>query len=470
MKFFAFLTVALIIIGSFPACKKDSFISSSNAYLHISDDTLHFDTVFTTTGSTTQFFKIFNDNDQKLLLSNVQLMGGAASFFKLNVDGSAGTDFSNIELAANDSLYGFVTVSINPNATNLPFVVRDSIQISFNGNTRYLQLEAYGQNAFFLRNAVITKDTAWTNNLPIVILGSLTVNKGKTLTINKGSKIYVHANAPIQINGSLKALGDSNARIQFTGDRLDDPYKDYPGSWPGIYFQDSSSDNLLQFCIIKNAYQGAMVQKPILNGAASPKLTINESIFDNIYDIAIGGTNTSITARNCLVSNSGYNLSINSGGNYSFTNCTIASYGNTYVDHKNPVLILSNTNTDNSTANPLYCTFTNSILYGSGGLVDNELAFNKSSNTAVPFVVSLNNVLYKQKKAIDPTNATINTTSIANQAPLFDSINVGNKYYSFRLKPTSPCYGAGSNTVSIPYDLDGVPATVPFNIGCYQNK
>ena len=170
------LTVIIIAIS----CKKESTITSTNALLRLSEDTLHFDTVFTTTGSTTQFFRIFNPNNQKLVLSNVQLMGGNTSFFKMNIDGIAGTNLTNVEIAANDSIYGFVTVSINPNATNLPFIVRDSIKIIYNGNNRFMQLEAFGQNANFLRNKTVTKDTTWTNNVPIVVIGPLTVNEGKT--------------------------------------------------------------------------------------------------------------------------------------------------------------------------------------------------------------------------------------------------------------------------------------------------
>lgn len=63
-------------------CKKDGFITSSDALLRTSVDTLHFDTVFTTVGSITQSFKIFNPNDRKLKLSSIQLMGGNTSFLK----------------------------------------------------------------------------------------------------------------------------------------------------------------------------------------------------------------------------------------------------------------------------------------------------------------------------------------------------------------------------------------------------
>ena len=71
------------------SCKKDSFITSEFAQLSITADTLKYDTVFTTAGSITKFFKIINENNQKLRLGKVKLMGGATSAHKMNVDGGA---------------------------------------------------------------------------------------------------------------------------------------------------------------------------------------------------------------------------------------------------------------------------------------------------------------------------------------------------------------------------------------------
>jgi hypothetical protein len=457
------LIIAVILI-TVTGCKKDSFITSADALLSLSEDTLHFDTVFTSVGSATQYMKIFNLNSQKLKLSSVQLMGGTSSFFKLNVDGSAGTLFNDIEIAANDSLYLFSTVSINPTTANLPFVVRDSVKIIYNGNTKYLQLEAFGRNANFIRNGTVTKDTTWTNNLPIVVIGTLTVNETKTLTINKGCKIYLHADAPIIVNGTLNAIGEKydSTRIIFQGDRLDEPYKDFPGSWPGIYFMQNSRNNVLQYCILKNGYQGTVAQYPSVN--SNPKLTLNQCIFDNMYDAAIGGANSSINATNCLVSNCGYNTIIASGGNYIFNQCTLSSYDNAYVQHKNPVLTVSNTNSSNQ---PFALSFTinNSIIYGEGGLVDNEINVVKQGSTA--FSATFNNVLYKVKT--DPANATF-TNSIKNQNPLFDSVNVSDRYFNFRLKATSPCINKGFNT-GLLFDLDGNNRNNGLpDFGCYEKQ
>lgn len=362
-----------------------------------------------------------------------------------------GTVFNNITILPNDSLYGFVTVSINPNDSVKPFVKSDSIRIVYNHDTVYVQLKAYGQNANFVRNAVIAKDTTWTNALPVVVLGGLTVNTGATLTIQSGTKVYVNANAKITINGTLQALGtnDSSGAVSFQCDRLDAPYNTFPGSWKGINFSASSTNNLLQYCNIYNAIQGVSVQGPPANG--NPILTLNKCILSNISTIAIGGTNTSITATNCLVSNCGSNISITSGGSYYFNQCTIASYDNSYVSHISPVVSISNSDSNN-VAYPLNCTFINSILFGSGNLVSNEVVLKRNSNAA--FNVTLQNVLYTDATPIDGV-ATL-TNCLSNQSPVFDSINVGSSYFNFHLGAGSPCIGAGIANPSVTTDLEGL--------------
>ena len=94
-------------------------------------------------------------------------MGGSASAYHINTNGQPGPEARDIEIAANDSIYIFVSLTINPNSNNLPFIVSDSIRIEYNGNERFVQLEAFGQNARFLRNESITGQVTWTNELPL---------------------------------------------------------------------------------------------------------------------------------------------------------------------------------------------------------------------------------------------------------------------------------------------------------------
>lgn len=464
-NFFALIITFLVcaLIG----CRKESFITSSDALLRISSDTLHFDTVFVTTGSTSRYLKIFNLNNAKLRISNIQLMGGASSPFKLNVDGVAGFNFNNVELEANDSTYLYATVTINPNLANLPFVVRDSVKFTYNGNTRWLQLEAFGRNARFLRDARVTIDSTFTNDRPIVILGSLVVNENRTLTIQKGTKIYTNAQAPILVNGRLNAVGEKfdSTRIQFLPDRLDEPYANYPGSWPGIYFNTNSRDNVLQFCTIKNAYQAIVSLSPSVN--ANPKVSLSECIIDNAFDVGIGANNSSVTAQNCLVSNCGNNVAIVGGGTYNFLHCSFVTISNLYINHKTPVFNASNV-VNNTTTNPLNVTVQNSIIYGSGGLVDNEIKLTKQGTTT--FTVSFINTLYKYKDA-DPTTASFNMASQAlkNVVPIFDSVDAGNRVFNFRPKAGSPVINKGISTTML-FDLDGRNRTVGTlpDLGCYE--
>lgn len=465
------LLLIVFVIAIF-SCKKDSFITSSDALISITADTLHFDTVFTTTGSVTQVFKIKNENNKKLRLDQVSLGGGSTSFFKININGTPGPIANNIEMEANDSIYVFTTVSINLNSNNLPFIVRDSIQVSFNGNKRYIQLDAYGQNAHFLRAAAITSNTTWNNDLPYVLLDSLVIKPNATLTINEGCRIYVHANAPILVDGTLQINGKKydSTRVRFRGDRLDEPYNAYPGSWPGIFFRTASKDNVLTFAVLQNANQGVIVNDPAVN--SNPKLTLNQCIIDNMADAGISGTNTSITANNCLISNAGGRESSNAkltyGGNYDFTNCTIVSYGNRYVPHINPVLFLSNYTLNGGTkvsAN-INARFLNCIFWGDNGMPEDEVMIARSG--ATPFTVSFTTCLWKVKN--NPDDATINTV-INNQDPAFDSVDVIKHFYNFRLKAGSPAIDKGWFTTNV-VDLDGNTRTVGTfpDIGAYERQ
>lgn len=452
--------LVIIYTATLVSCKKESYITSSDAYLRLSEDTLHFDTVFTTLGSTTQFLKVFNQNGQKLRIRSLKLMGGTASYFKLNVDGVAGTSFTNIDIEANDSMYMFASVKIDPTLANLPFLVRDSVQIEYNGNIKWLQLEAYGKNARFMRDVVVTKDSSLTNDLPVVILGSLYVTQNATLTIPKATQIFVHANAPIVVDGTLKAIGDTGSRIVFQGIRIDEPYKNFPGSWPGIYFRTTSSGNILQQCVIKNAYQGVIVQ----GASTTPKVNLNECIFDNIYDVAVGGFQSNIAAQNCLFSNVGYGFYAVSGGTYKFNHCTFSSISNSYLAHKNPLINLSNTNDDNSAFSDLNVTVNNSIIYGEGGFTEDEVVVVKNK-TGAAFNANFNKVLYKQKSSIADLHFN---NSLQNQNPSFVTIDVNKRVFDFRLKSGSPCIDAAT-TSTLAYDLDKHTRPVGLaDIGCCE--
>lgn len=457
------ITALVILVLLFFSCKKESFTSNPDAWLTVYTDTVHFDTVFTTTGSVTKLFKIFNNNEEGLRIGSIALKGGAASPFLINVNGRVGPTVSDFNIPANDSAYVFVTVKVDASAASRPFIVRDSIEISCNGNRQLVQLEAFGQNAYFLNQRVITGNEVWRNDLPYVITGGLEVAAGARLTIEQGCRIYAHADAPILVKGTLNVEGQDTARVLFTVDRLDDPYKDYPAGWPGIVFTKESKDNHITFAVIKNAYQGIVVAEASSNN--NPKLVLNETIIDNAYETGLLASNSSIMARNLLISNCGNNLQLTGGGSYQFTHCTVASFFNGFINHKQPVLQVQNFFLQNgiSFSSNLNAVFRNCIFWGEGGPVDDEVVVHKEGNHT--FSVLFDHVLWKVKNT--PALATIQA-AINEQSPEFETIDAEKNIFDFRLKESSPAVNKGTAS-NVTKDLDGKPRPVGVaDLGSYE--
>jgi hypothetical protein len=443
------------------SCSKNDFTTSADDKLTSTIDTVKFDTVFTSVGNVTKSFKIVNNNSKKINISSIKLGGGSSSSFKINVNGTAGVNFNNIEVASNDSIYVFVTVFVNPTAANLPFVLQDSVLVDYNSNLKKIQLQAYGQNANFIDNGLVVSTASFTNTKPYVILGGLQVAQNATLTIQAGTKIYCHANAPILVDGTLIANGSAQQPIVFAGDRLDEPYSSFPAAWPGIFFRANSKDNVLRYCNIKNAYQAIGVAGASVN--ANPKLLLQQCIIDNAFDAGLALVNSKVVAENVLVSNCGKNVDINLGGNYSFTHCTLAAYSNNYILHKRPVVFATDANDDNQTA-PLQATFVNSILYGDAGFVNNEIEVVKKQAIVN---ISLQNCLYRANA--DPQFTTF-SQNIKNIDPSFDTINTSQRLYDFRITKNATAPGINKGTTTpLTVDLDGKNRNVGLpDIGAFE--
>lgn len=455
------------------ACRKNSLLTSPDARILPSADTLRFDTVFTGLGTVSRYFTVVNENSRPVNISSITLMGGNRSAFAINVNGSPGSSFGSITLDAFDSLYVFVKATINPDAQLQPFIVQDSIKIAYNGTFKMVQLQAYGQNARYINGGRIRTSTTWTPELPYVILQPLIVDEGAVLTLAAGVKVFCRATAPLLVNGTLKAMGTApeTGRITFRSDRLDEDYRDLPGTWPGIYFNPSSSANELRYTRILNAYQGIVVQGGADQQPA--KLSLFSSQIENSYNFGLLAFNASVRAENCLIGQAGNdgapgtggsNLILSGGGNYYFDHCTVATYSNYYQNHKQPVLFIGNAAGTGSL--PLNATFSNSILYGESATVQDEVQTSKSGNA--PFSVAFRNVLFKAKN--DPAGVSL-INCIKNQAPLFDSIQTGRRLYNFRLKAESPAKDAGTPGGPAT-DLDGLPrpAGTKPDMGCYERQ
>ena len=123
------------LLPAFLSCsKKDMVDDSPDIRLAFSTDTVFFDTVFPTVGSITKSLVLYNTNKNKLQISNIRLMGGEGSCYRINVDGTPGVYFTDVTIPADDSIYLFVRVTLNPNDQTLPYIVNDSLEFQINGN------------------------------------------------------------------------------------------------------------------------------------------------------------------------------------------------------------------------------------------------------------------------------------------------------------------------------------------------
>ncbi|MGZ5255447.1 MAG: hypothetical protein ACXWV4_13580 [Flavitalea sp.] len=458
------ILLSLFILASFvftSSCNKESFTNSPDARIGFSTDSIYFDTIFSSTSSVTKSFKIFNENDQKLNLQQIRLAGGSNSSFRLNINGIPSTEASNIEMGAGDSIYIFVSLKPDQSNQDQPFFLEDSISFQFNGNERWVKLSAWGQDANFKNDYEITEDEVWTNERPYVIIGGLHIPPGKKLTLEEGTKVYFRADAPFIIDGTLEVKGEvyDSTKVVFQSDRLDDPYKGFPGSWPGLTFTNQSTDNLISNAIIKNAYQGIVLNET--------EVELNQTVIENCYDAGVLSIGSDLSASNLLVSNCGKGVILARGGNHKLIHCTIAGISNNYVLHKEPSLIITDFIRDGNTVyvEDTKVELINSIIWGANGSVENELLINRAGNKSWDILISHN--LIKNEMIPEGVNLVQN---ILNEEPEFEEINSEKRQYNFRLKEISPAIGKGKST-SISYDLEGKPRK-PSNpdLGVYERN
>ena len=454
------LICSLLIISTFIlACRKDERITSDpNARLSFSKDTVLFDTVFTSIGSTTSRIKIFNRNSDALNISEIKLAGGTNSPFKININGENTSLKTNLVINGKDSLNLFIKVTINPNATNLPFLVQDSIILNTNGNRKVIQLLAYGQNAVFINNGVINTNTTWTNTLPYVVNDVLTIKNGATLNIAPGTKIFFHKDSRMNVEGFLNASGTLNEPILFCSDRLEDTYNDEPGQWSGLHLK-ANGNGLIKNVIIKNASVG--ITSDSLSGNSNPKLIITNSIIKNMQVAAYIGYHSELIAFNNLMYNCGnYIIYGIGGGNYSLKQNTFAGY-NLTLPRKTAALTFSDY-LSASVYNKMQINLTNNIIWGSLG---NEIDIQQKSKTIIQ--TNIANNLIKTSTTNFGSNA-----NILNNDPLF----VNPKNNNFQLSNSSPASKKGINLTSDSYfnlylnnDILDKARIFPSSLGCYEN-
>ena len=208
------------------SCEDERYLSSNDVKLAFSVDTVMFDTIFTTIGSTTQHLKVYNPYDQKILISTIRLAGGEGSNFRLNINGFQADELYDVEVPPKDSIYIFVEVTVDPVGGDLPIVVKDSIEFLTNMNFQDVDLVAWGQDIVFVKEQ-ITESTTWTAEKPYLVYSNAKVDTGAVLTIDPGATIFFPRGTGLYVKGRVVANGTLEQPVIFQGDRLEDVYESY---------------------------------------------------------------------------------------------------------------------------------------------------------------------------------------------------------------------------------------------------
>lgn len=328
LNLFLFLLLSILI-----GCDDfDDYSTNPNHRLRFSVDTLSFDTIFSSVGSTTKQFVVYNPNDEALQIESIQLANAGKSGFRMNVDGRKGDLFKNVNIWKNDSLFVMVEVTVNPNGTNQPLVIEDSILFYTNGIRQSILLQAYGQDVHLIKGGVTySADMTFTADLPYLVYDSILVAEGATLTIEKGATLYMHNKARLLIDGTLKAIGTQDEPIVIRGDRLDYiqadvplPYDRTPGLWGGIYFAKSSFDNEFDYVSVRNGSSGLTFWE---SDTEKLKMRLSNSQIINMDSNLLMAINCHIEAVNTEIANSAGSVVTLVGGKYEFIHCTIENEG-----------------------------------------------------------------------------------------------------------------------------------------------
>jgi hypothetical protein len=485
LKITLYLAIALIYI-TLHSCQDDSVSTDLNIPLRFSLDTLTFDTVFTEIGSATRSFKVYNDLDQAVIINSVQL-DDVSGFFRMNVDGTASDIVENVRIEANDSIYIFAEVTIDPDMdiSSSPFIIERFINFTANNSEFNIMVQAWGQNANYIPSneskATVNVlecpfgQVTWDDPKPYVIYGALLIDNCE-LIIPEGTQIYVHGGIAITElgtyndglvvlleNGKITSNGTAENPVTIQTDRLEEEFSEVQGQWSGILCT-PGSEIVLSHTSIENSIVGLSID-------STASATLESCTIAHTAGSAISASNGNITANNSLFYNNGsFGLSLNFGGLYNFSYCTVANYNN-----QDQAVFLNNfkcivPDCSQVLPNPLQARFSNCILVGND---DDEIALADITDGTEPafFDYELNNCIVIVDDLLD-----------ADAHPNFfnnciDCINV-NRTDSIFLNPDNFDYRLDTTSVAIDMaiPISGITTDIIGNsrepntpdIGCYE--
>jgi len=471
---FLYLLPLLLSLNWVISCKKPL---EDTVSLRFSKSIITFDTVFSSLGSITKSFTVYNPSN-KDITADILLAGGNRSYYSINVNGVSGINFDKVEIPKRDSIFIFVKVNIHPGGVNNPFLVTDSI-VFFSGTRKQdVKLLAYGQDANFIVadpktgykviagvEAGAQQEVRWTREKPYVVYGWAVIDSLGKLIIEPGTKIYFHSNSGLWAYrySNLEVNGTLEDPVVFRGDRLESWFDDDYAQWKGLWVNEGADVNM-NYAIITNAVTGMQVNPFVaadgeINITPNSLVQIKNTIIKNTRDFGVWSLFLNVEMTNCVIANNGTSSLLLEGGKYSMKHVTIGNYSQ--ADRKVAACKVSNKvisvkEYENLPPVDTKATFLNCIIYGK-----NETEVEATKASGADLDATFQNCLLKSKNDFNYFIECLN-----NKDPKFSDI----KKLDFTLLPTSPAIGKGKPNIGVDEDIMGKQRGEKPDIGAYQSE
>lgn len=408
----------------------DSFTVSTGARLSFSEDTIRFDTLFSTVPSATQTFWVRNESSDGIRILTARLERNNQSGYRVNVDGTyldpVGSDF---EVRKGDSILVFVEVTTRENRSEEPQLVEDNLIFTLeSGVEQRVNLRTYSWDAQKLTDLVIRQDTVIESRVPIIVYGQgIRVEQGATLTL-RNTEFYFHDGAGIDALGNVMA-----EKCLFRGDRLDRmfsylPYDRVSGQWRGINLSSSDGYNLFTDCEIRNAVDAVVCD--------STTLYLYNTMVHNSSGEGLSARHSTVVVDYCQFSNTFGDCLGLFGCEASIQHSTLAQF---YPFSANRGFALHFVNTEL----PMALVCTNTLVTGYA----DDVVLGEVADTTVVFDYRFADCLLRTPKVEDEERferIIWETPKDSVQGKQhFRTVDEDNLYYDFALDSISPAFQNG---------------------------
>ena len=476
--FLLFLALASAFL--LPSCIEDGFTDSPSDQPVFSVDTLHMGVIFTGEPSPTKRFVVHNPHSKQLSISRIIFSGDHPEYFRMNVDGISGHDFSGVEIRAKDSIFVFVETTLPEGGASRPLDFDATIEFTVNGVTSEVVVEAQGQDVVRMREVILEADTRFTAEKPYQIFDSQVVARGAVLTLEAGTQLCFHDGASLVVRGTLLSEGTVDMPVNLSGDRTGNVVADISfdimsRQWTGMFFTPTSRGNVLRHTDIRNTWQGVAVtgyvpeseeEDAVRSGtadASEPVLTMINCHLHNSGDLVLEAVHAGIKAVGCEFGEGGGGLVYLQGGSHSFNHCTFANYY-LFSALGGPSVWLAHVSADEKTGADdgsglpyISAEFGNCIIYGNG----TDLSHGDLTGTDVYFRRCL-----LKSEGTDDDNFI---NCLWGEDPLYYTVREDYLFDS-RLKPESPAIGAADPALTLPdaaIDAYGLARGTAPDLGAY---